>query len=91
MNTIVENTQCAYVVGCKSYPLDWRTRCIVLFDPSAEKAFAWKTRDEANAFCRHNLEWPEIKIAAFDDRPCKNFRVEERAPNEFVIRCDFPA
>jgi hypothetical protein len=71
--------------------METRTRYTVEFDDGPEKAASWKTLEDANRFCRRSLESTDIKITAFDDRQCKNFRVEERAPNEFVIFCDYPA
>jgi hypothetical protein len=91
MSTATEATQRGYVVGYKPYPLETHTHYNVAFDPVPERAIAWETREEANAFCRSVLEGLDIKIAAHDGRLCKNFRVEDRAPNEFVILCDYPA
>jgi hypothetical protein len=71
--------------------METHTRYEMEFDAIAEKAHSWKTLEAANRFCRNILEGTDIRIAAHDGRICQNFRVEQRAPNEFVILCDYPA
>ena len=71
--------------------METHTRYTVEFNDGPQKAASWKTQKDAERFCRNILEGTDVRIAALDDRICQNFRVEERAPNEFVILCDYPA
>jgi hypothetical protein len=84
-------TRKAYIHNWKEYPRETHTHYEVEFDHGPDRAASWETFDAANRFCRNILEGEAIKIPAFDDRLCQNFRVEERAPYEFVILCDYPA
>lgn len=84
-------SQRAYVCGLQPLQLETHTQHNVFFRLGPERALAWQTREDAERERRNFFDGVEIKIPAIDDRVCKNFRVEERARNEFVILCDYPA
>lgn len=88
---MTEAIQNAYVVAWKAEPRQsGLTRYTVQFSDQREKAHAWETREDANGFYRGTLDGFDIKASAFGDRVCRNFRVEQRTANEFVIVCDYP-
>jgi hypothetical protein len=62
----------------------------VAFDPSPERARSWETREQADQVRRGLEEYDPIRISAAKGRPCKGFKVEERAPGEFVVFCEYP-
>jgi len=67
------------------------TRTDVDFSSKKEAAYSWQTeqeaRDEANI-----LEHRDIAITTAEGHRhvCKGYRVEERAPGEFIIWCEAP-
>ena len=75
----------------RPHQLETHTQHQVFFRPGPERALAWETWEDAERERRNFFDGVEIKIASLDDRLCQNFRVEERAPKEFVILCDYPA
>ena len=83
-------TQKAYVTNVKPQLQETGTRVVVEFDPDPEGAAVWNTREQAQNACRE-FESFGIRIPAHADMECKGFRVEERAPNRFVVFCEYPS
>jgi hypothetical protein len=83
----------------KAYVSNWNrqsipgqnSRVTVEFDPSPEGALRWETREQAENARRGVEEYDPIGIPAAEGRPCKRFVVEERAPKEFVVFCEYPS
>ena len=62
------------------------------FDSRIEKAFCWKKREDAENECvnlnhHYHIEIPSSKGGK---HICKDFKVEQRAPTEFVVFCEGP-
>jgi hypothetical protein len=78
----------AYVTSCKEEPQELSTRVTLEFDPSAHNAAIWETKGQADNACR-NFEAVPIEIRG--SGVCKDFQVEELAPKQFVVFCDYPS
>jgi len=83
------HAQKAYVKNWTKQPLETHTQVVMEFGPDPEGAAVWETREQAQNACR-NFESCGITISAFGGRACKGFGVEERAPKQFVVFCDYP-
>jgi hypothetical protein len=61
------------------------------FDHRPEKAACWPTREQAENDCAIFDHW-QIVIPSADGGThiCKGFKVEKRAPGEFVVFCEAP-
>jgi hypothetical protein len=82
----------AYVHSYDPQPESLKTSLKMKFCVSRENAFSWKTREEAEVvFRRIEEEYSPITIDAAGGAACKGFEVEERAPGEFVIFCEYPS
>jgi hypothetical protein len=72
-------------------PDGFSTRIDVEFSSKKEAAYSWQTeqeaRDEANILERRDIA---ITTAEGQRHVCKGYRVEERAPGEFIIWCEAP-
>lgn len=82
--------QKAYVRSWKEQPLETHSKVFMEFDPGPERARVWESETQAKNACR-DFESYGITISSLDGRPCTRFAVEERAPHEFVVSCDYPA
>jgi len=80
----------AYVKSWKEQPVESHTKVSVQFDNGQEKAALWETREQAQNACRE-FESLGVTISSRGGQPCKSFAVEERAPKEFVVFCEYPA
>ena len=83
----------------KGYVTGWKDRqkpeerhiVDVGFDHRPEKGACWKTRQEAENDCPIFDHWRiVIPSAEGGTHVCRGFRVEERAPAEFVVFCEGP-
>jgi hypothetical protein len=72
-------------VDVGSYPI------LVEFHPDLERAASFYTREEAEEKCL-TLGRFSVKIRSVEGEThiCKGFKVEERAPGEFVVFCEAP-
>jgi hypothetical protein len=61
------------------------------FDPRPENAAHWGSREDAEKDCvlfnNHQIVVPS---SMGGNHTCKDFKVEQRAPNEFVVFCVAP-
>jgi len=61
------------------------------FDSRPEKGACWETRQDAENDCViFNYHLIEIPSSKGGKHICKDFKVEQRAPNEFVVFCFAP-
>jgi hypothetical protein len=82
----------AYITGWQDRESEgMRTPVEVTFSFKPEEAFSWPSRESAQLACpifdsyRVVVSW-----AKGGEYVCKDFRVEERSPREFLIFCDGP-
>jgi hypothetical protein len=79
-----------YVMYSKDHPQDAAKRSF-WFDNSAENAFLFKTREEADKRCldfdRAAIEVPLLHGGKYT---CGGFRTEELSPTRFVAYCEVP-
>jgi hypothetical protein len=80
----------------KAYVKDWKERppqsgghtyYDVTFDPTNDLVKSLDTKELAEIISRE-FEYMDVEVPS---GKCKNFRVEQRAPKQFVICCDYPA
>jgi hypothetical protein len=83
-------TEKAYVTSVRTQPQETTTRMVVDFDPCPASAAVWNTRERAQNACRE-LESFAVRVPTRADTACKGFGVEERAPNQFVVFCEYPS
>ena len=77
----------AYVCNCKEHTVPGQNSKIMLeFDPRAEKAMVWNAEGQAENACR-NFESANVEV---DGKACSGFKVEGRAPKEFIVFCEYP-
>jgi hypothetical protein len=81
-----------YITGWKERETPEERHIVdVGFDHNPEKAACWKTRQEAANDCVIFDHWRVvIPSAEGGTHVCRDFRVEERAPAEFVVFCEGP-
>jgi hypothetical protein len=68
----------------------WRSREIFDFDSRPERALYWTTREEANRDCTLFNRGIEIPSSEGGMYILRNFKVEKRTSDEFVIVCEGP-
>lgn len=78
----------AYVTNWKEEPQELSTRVTVEFDQSPQNAAIWEEEREAENACQ-NFEAVPITISG--GGVCKGFKVEQLAPKQFVVFCDYPS
>jgi hypothetical protein len=62
------------------------------FASDAEKACGWDTREEAERNCAiFNGHRISVRLARGGTHVCSDFKVEQRALNEFVVFCEVPS
>jgi hypothetical protein len=83
-------TQKAYVKNWREQPQETHTKVAMEFDPGPERAAFWETREQAQNACL-DFESFRITIPSIGSRACKGFGVEERAPKQFVVFCEYPS
>jgi hypothetical protein len=83
-------TQKAYVKTWREQQQETHTKVTMEFDPAPERVTVWETREQALNACAE-FESFGIRIASIGNRACKRFGVEERAPKQFVVFCEYPS
>ena|SRR6266478_4856198 len=81
----------AYVSRWKEWEKSEESKIDYWFAAHAENAAYWKTREEAESNCPI-FDYHHIAISSpsCGTHICSDFKVEERAPNEFVVFCLWP-
>jgi hypothetical protein len=84
----------AYVSGYKiERPAEenhWRSGEFIGFDSHLEYASHWATREDAESHCNSLNQGIEIPFSEGGMYILRNFKVEERTSDEFVIVCEGP-
>lgn len=81
-----------YVAGWQSHAEPENTNNVeVGFDSDSQKAHQWDALEEADIACHVFERWQiEIPSSKGGTHVCRDFRIEERAPNEYVVFCEAP-
>jgi hypothetical protein len=81
-----------YVSGVEDKTaLGYRTPVEVSFSFHSEDAYSWPSKEQAQNSCAIFDSYDiVVSWAEGGHFPCKEFRVEERSPREFVIFCKGP-
>ena len=81
-----------YIGNLKHPEKPGEERTVYRFAPDAESACSWDTREEAERNrAIFDDDGIEVALAVGGLHICSGFRVQQRAPNEFVVFCEVPS